>query len=449
MFRNLGEVLVAAHLADEYGAVLRALAARPAAARAAGGRPARAMAALGVIGCTFEDVGVAIARHWSMPDAVRHGMHAVGAPGESRLATLAAFAHALTDAVYRDDAGRSAGATAALLDGHGARLGVSRALCKRLAEQAVDDTREVFAAAGLRLDDLRLARQVAAALADPVPAAPDAAVTPAAADAPDGGGAARSGVGPPAGAPSSGDLARTPPGGAPAVAPAPDAPPALAEVRARLVPELAAAAADPEGYDLPRVLLMALEAVLRGGPFDRACFLAADATVGAFRPRTGLGDGVGTLLDGAGLPFAGGPTGAALVRGDEVVLAHGTRLTLSETQLLRRWDAVSVVLLPVRAGGVVIGCVHADRRTVFAAPDAAAMAHVRDVVQAIERAVAARRTGVVAAPVIGPQAKVDAVLRVLRGEPAADVARALTVDDATLEGWRTDFLAGAAARLAG
>jgi hypothetical protein len=98
---------------------------------------------------------------------------------------------------------------------------------------------------------------------------------------------------------------------------------------------------------------------------------------------------------------------------------------------------------------VVIGCVHADRRTVFAAPDAAAMAHVRDVVQAIERAVAARRTGVVAAPVIGPQAKVDAVLRVLRGEPAADVARALTVDDATLEGWRTDFLAGAAARLAG
>jgi hypothetical protein len=254
-------------------------------------------------------------------------------------------------------------------------------------------------------------------------------------------------------------------------------------VRARLAPELAAAAGDADGYDLPRVLLMALEAVLRGGPFDRACFHAADPA-GAFRPRTGLGDGAEALLADAGVPFAAGsgPTGAALLRGEEVLLAHGTRLTIPELQLLRRWDAVSAVLAPVRVGGVVIGCVHADRRTVFAAPDAAAMAHLREVVRSLERGMALRRptatapaatppaatppaatppaatppaatppaaAPAIAAPAVDLPAKMEAVLRLLRGESPADVAGSLGVEAGVLDGWRADFLAGAAARLGG
>jgi hypothetical protein len=233
---------------------------------------------------------------------------------------------------------------------------------------------------------------------------------------------------------------------------------------------------------------MALEALVRGGPFDRACFYAADGVSGTFRPRTGLGDGVDGLLQAPGIPFAGsaGPTGAALLRGEEAVLAHGTRLTLPELQLLRRWDTVNAVLVPVRADAVVIGCLHADRRTTFTAPDASVMAYVRGVVRSLERAVALRRGGAggaapapfpgtpaaAAAPApgddvppapapaapapaaadgaeadVGPQRKVDAVLRLLRGEPPAEVARSLAIDEATLGRWRAAFLAGAAARL--
>jgi hypothetical protein len=41
------------------------------------------------------------------------------------------------------------------------------------------------------------------------------------------------------------------------------------------------------------------------------------------------------------------------------------------------------------------------------------------------------------------------VLRLFRGDAAAEVAGALGVDAAVLDGWRADFLAGAAARLGG
>lgn len=433
MFRNLGEVLVAAHLPNEYAAVLRRLAEGRGAPATL--RQRRAAASVSELGCAFEDVGAAVARHWGMPDVVRQGMRATGGAGEDRVAALAAFAHALTDAIYRDDPGQAPATSAALLAGPGARLGVTRELGKRMADRAVTETRELVAAAGLRLDDLRLARQVADALEEPRPGGKTS---------------------PPADASATSGLAVTPPDGGAAVGGAAEGGvPALADVRARLAPELAAAAVDVAGYDLSRVVLLALEAVLRGGPFDRACFHAADAAAGAFRPRTGLGDGVDLLLGGPGVPFAGaaGPSGPALLRGEEVYLAHGTRLALAELQLLRRWDAVSAVLVPVAVDGAIIGCVHADRRTAFAAPDAGTMDYVRSAARSLERGLAARRAG--AAPAedapavsgVAAQAKVDAVLRLLRGEPATAVAQALGVDEATLDAWRADFLAGAAARL--
>jgi HD-like signal output (HDOD) protein len=180
MFRNLGEVLVAAHLPDEYAAVLRrvgdgaAAAVRPGVPRPdAAAR--RATCAAAVLGCSFEAVGVAIARHWGMPDVVRLGMTATGGPGEDRVGALTAFAHALTGAVYREGAGDAPRAADAVVDAHGARLGMSRAACRAVADQAVADTRELFAAAGMRLDQLRLARQVGVALSEArggTPAAP-------------------------------------------------------------------------------------------------------------------------------------------------------------------------------------------------------------------------------------------------------------------------------------
>jgi HD-like signal output (HDOD) protein len=452
MFRSLGEVLVAAHLPEAYAEVLRAVAERSAAGGAGRGAARVADAALRatcatvVLGGPFEEVGVAIARHWGMPDVVRLGMRATGAPGEDRTSAFTAFAHALTGAVYREDPARAAAAADVVVAGLGTRAGLTRPQCRDVADRAIADTRELFAAAGVRLDDLRLARQVARALttADaPSAARPAGGRRAAGADAP---AEAPAEVPPDGAAPP---LAATPATSTLAVTP--EAGPSLPELRAHLVTELAGAASDPPGFDVARLILLALEAVLRGGPFDRAALHAADAAASEFRPRTALGEGTAHLLAGPGIPFAaaGGPSGPALLAGTEVHLAHGTRLTLAEARLLRGWDATNVVLVPVRVAGAVIGCVHADRRTAFTAADAAAMAYVREVVRGLEQGIALRRGAAVAPPrTFDAQAKVAAVVRVLRGEDAAQVAREIGADAGALAAWQSDFLAGAAARLA-
>ena len=477
MFRNLGEVLAAAHLPDEYGAAVRALSGPDGATPVSRPTPlpaaARTASARAALGCSYEEVGATVARHWGMPDAVRVGMHADGGVGEELSSVCTAFAHELTTAVHRGEAVHAPQELTRLVAHYGERLHLTRDALKAIIERAVDETREVFAAAGVRLDDLRLARQVAAALLasnesgnagetggprtvvpiiprTPVVAADVSAADVSAADAVDAiAGAAASTVAP-----------------------------TLDEVRARLGAELAVAAGDVAGYDLTRMLLLALEAVLRGGPFDRACFHAADPVAREFRPRTGLGEGLDRLLASPGVPFDAehGPAGPALRRGSEVHLAHGIRLTLAESQLLRRWNAVSASLYPVRIGGAVIGCVHADRHTAFAAPEAVTMEYVRTVVRRLEQALEVRRAAVqptataptYVAPAVPPDrptapvavaprpaeraaamsVKMDAVLRVLRGDALDVVAAAVGVTPDALAAWRAEFLAGAAARLA-
>ncbi len=456
MFRNLGEVLAAAHLPGEYAAAMSSLAGAQGRAEAPRSAPglavARSAAARAALGCSYEEIGATIARHWGMPDAVRVGMHATGGPGEDLGSVCTAFAHDLTGAIHRGEPVHAPPETTRLLVRYGERLRLTRDALREIAERAVEETREVFAAAGVRLDDLRLTRQVAAAMlaghaADGAPSPNDAPSRTAdhAASAPAGHGAAR------------GDEIAT--------ARAAAAEPNTIAVRGRLATELAAAAADP-AYDLARVLTLALEAVLRGGPFDRASFHAADPVAREFRPRTGLGDGLDRLLSAPGIPFDAehGPAGPALARGEEVHLAHGVRLTLAESQLLRRWDAVSASLYPVRVGGAVIGCVHADRHTAFAAPEAATTQYVRGVVRVLEGALARRRGGG-EVPVeqkevrsespkesevgLAMSVKMDAVLRVLRGESLDVVAAGVGVGAETLAGWRQEFLVGAAARLGG
>ena len=80
MFRNLGEVLVAAHLPQEYAAILRITAKDP----TRDPRRARDAAALLTLGLAFEDVGVAIAGDWGMPEHVCRGMRATGRGGRTR-----------------------------------------------------------------------------------------------------------------------------------------------------------------------------------------------------------------------------------------------------------------------------------------------------------------------------------------------------------------------------
>jgi HD-like signal output (HDOD) protein len=449
MFRNLGEVLAAAHLPTEYAEVLRRARDRRSQAAAAGGTPvgaaaARAQAAFAVLGCSFEDIGAAIARHWGMPDAVRRGMRAVGAPGEDALDLSTAFGHDLATTIYREDEGAARDGVARVLATYGKRLDVTRDTLAVIADAAVAETRETFASASVALDDLRLTRQIARALSDPsreeAPKSPGAeaerdpelASTPPEAQAAVGGEGER-------GPPVSG--------------------PALAALRARLVHDLDAAVADVGAYEMQRAVLVALEAALRGGPFDRACFCAADVRAGELRGRFGLGVGVEHLVDRLALPIAFGAAGVGpgLLRGDEIVIALGARPSMSEAQALRAWGAASAGLLPVTVDGTTIGAIYVDRRTAAAGLDAPTLAYLRRLVASTSHALALRRSprggaATVAGPIERPQLaatdKAELVLRLLRGEAAESVAQGTGVTAAELARWRDEFLAGAVARLA-
>ena len=495
MFRNLGEVLAAAHLPAENSAILR-LAAERGAGRDA--RRARASAAASVLGCSLEDIGVAIAGDWGMPAVVCRGMRATGEPGEEPLELVTAFAHDLTAAIYRQDAARARQEIAAVLERYGSRLRVTRDVLAAIADGAVAATRETFAAAGIALDGLRLTRQLAAALSERThptaatagigelgrpaalgacdavptgesgPAASDAAAataTQGAAEAstpstPSTPHASIAASAPPsvtptcAGHPVQAAVAALPAIGEPAGEPGPPMEgPLLAALRERLARELEEAAHDVDTYDMQRVLLLALEAALRGGPFDRAAFCPIDVATGSFRARFGLGDESDALCTRFALPFtgAGATHGPSLLRGKEVHLAHGTRLPSVDSQHLGAWGATTAALFPVALEGTTIGAVYLDRRAAGAVFDATSLVYVRRVV-ATAAAALTRRRGLAPFPARAePPAsqKAELVLRVLRGEPLDVVAASARIPTARLEAWRREFLDGAMTRLGG
>jgi HD-like signal output (HDOD) protein len=482
MFRNLGEVLTAAHLPSENAAILR-LSAERAAGRDA--RRARESAASSVLGCSLEDIGVAIAGDWGMPASVCRGMRATGERSEEPLELVTAFAHDLTAAIYREDPSRARQEISALMERYGTRLRLTRDVLASIADAAVAGTRETFAAAGIALDGLRLTRQLAAALSDrhrptppgagPAADGPESVAVPTAAGAPAAGSSTAAPPSALAGASGPIDASTA---GADAVAPAPasasptpdaaaaapvvEAPreprppvdgPQLAALRDRLAHELEEAAQEAATYDVQRVLLLALEAALRGGPFDRAAFCPIDVASGGFRARFGLGDEADALCTRFALPFTGtGAThGPALLRGQEVHLAQGTRLPIADAHYLRAWGATTSALFPVALESTTIGAVYLDRRATGAVIDATTLVYVRRVVAAAAFALA-RRRGIAAAPARAEPTgaeKSELVLRVLRGEPLDAVASSAGVGRERLDVWRREFLDGAMARMGG
>src|SRR5215207_1454617 len=108
MFRNLGEVLVAAHFPGDYAKILDKM--REASALATG-KPNAGIstdpitmqrAAQSVLGFSYDDLALAVARHWSMPESVTLAMRASGPEANEPLVRVVAFSHELTSAIYRD-----------------------------------------------------------------------------------------------------------------------------------------------------------------------------------------------------------------------------------------------------------------------------------------------------------------------------------------------------------
>jgi HD-like signal output (HDOD) protein len=395
MFGNLGEVLVAAHFPNEYAKVLDLVNKEK---RSAG------IAAFNVLGFHFEELGEAMARHWGMPDSVLTAMRARAGATSGPLATITAFSHDLTHAIYRE--GRDGVAVAEVLERYREKLALSKEQACEVIEAAVGETREIFADAHASLDDLRLRRQTNAALY-------------------------ALGLEGAAERHASGEHE-----------------PTLSDVREQLLRELEATVHQNE-FDLNKVLLLALEAILRGGPFDRVLLGIADAQRAEISGRFGLGAGIEGLVARFRFPISdrGGAFARALARRDDLVLFGDSVRASDEKQALRLMGATGVGVLPLLVEGKLIGALYFDRAKLDENIDHATLAFVRSVRRNAARAVEVRRARTPTPVPRTAQAKSEVVLRLLRGEAIDVLSRetGLSVDE--LDVWRRDFLAGAVAAL--
>ena len=407
MFRNLGEVLVACHLPEEYARIHALMGGR-------GDTESRACSE--VLSFQYEDLGIETCRQWGMPDAVVHGIRARASASPSPVAMITAFSHDLTNALYRRDGAGSDPQSGVddVLERYAPRLKLSREQARDVVEAALTETRELFINAHVSIDALRL-RQLT-----------DAAHSAL-------------GVEPPDAAEWIGATKET----------RDDA--SLQELRARLWHDVADIVDPSSSADVSSVMLLALEAMLRGGPFDRAvaCLLNSDRT--RLTARAGLGADVEALMAKFDFPMTvrGGPITAALQASKAVYLPVDRSMNLVEL----RWTIGSGIgqfgVFPLVVSDTVIGCLYLDRLTTDPLPDAPTLEYARALVSQVVEAIEVRRRAALQARELSAEAKSALVLRVLRGETLEMVAAEARVSTEQLEAWRVAFLDGATARLAG
>ncbi len=411
MFRNLGEVLVAAHFPEDYAKILEKVRLSGAAgggapnAGAPGAPLSMQRAAQSVLGFTYEDLGAAVARHWSMPESVVIAMRASGAASSRSLAGVVTLSHELTSAIYRDDAMRGALRVADAVRQHGSVLGVNQEVIGEILERALSETKDVFSTARVALDDLRLRKQIADALRV---------------------------LGATAGEDGSDPVSTT------------ASRESIDELRSRLVQEARAALDANREFGLEAVVLLLLEALLRGGPFDRAVFAIANAERTMIEGRIGLGAEADALIPRLRVSTQSAPVSLALDWRRAAIRTVNRALTSDETRWCRTVGATAFGVVPLTIDGKLVGCLYADCTNVCATVEAAGP--FLDTVAALaSRAIESRRSGQKAAAPEPPPAPTAAdqaalVLRVLRGEAAETVAASAGVDVADLSEWTRVFL---------
>jgi HD-like signal output (HDOD) protein/GAF domain-containing protein len=409
MFRNVGEVLVAWHFPDEYGAIM---------ARVRDDQRPIGEAAQTILGVRFEELGAAACRHWGLEG---FGCGPANALSPSTLDRLVAFGHDLTNAVYRHVPTESPQTLTLILQRYGHALSQTPDTLQHVLREGCLDTNEMLANLGLSTADLRLGRLVDAAVTtlgasdDSRPAAPPSA-----------------GAGP-----FAADVA----------AQGPETPGA----RQLLIDELERALANAAHFEVNEVLLTVLEAILRAGPFTRTalCMLTDQRTelVGRF----GLGDLVDVFVKRLRFPMTMGAqglaVGAAMLRRVDLFAAASRNPSAEEARLLALLGAQSVLVLPLVIEGRAVGAIVAVRAGTATPPDAATVtfvAQLRDLaVRAMQRARSAREDASKRAADLGAEARRDLVLRVIRGETIDAVSRETGVPARELEAWRQAFLDGA------
>jgi HD-like signal output (HDOD) protein len=414
MFRNLGEVLVACHLPADYARIQQRVIEQG---------QSVSSATNAILGFRYEELAIAMSRHWGMPDTIVHGMRARAGAVSSDASAIIAFSHELTLAIYRTPAVAKDAppidterVVRELVERYSPHLRISMEQVREVVEAALDETRELFVSSRVPMERRQLKQ-----LAD----------------------AARCALG----------LAVTPTGEWEIVSAGPADAPGSPTLRRRLRQELESKVDPASGADVAEVLLLALEAAMRGAPFDRVVAFVMSPDHATLSARSGLGVGVEALIAKFNTPAMQRDSAVlALLLRQATYLPSDRAMSVPEAAWANQAGVTQFGVFPIVAENVIVGCLYCDRIGRQALPDKLVMDYVRSLCVPVVRAIAARRKAVPAVAVparaaLSLDVKSALVMRVLRGETVHAVAESAGVPFTELEGWHAAFLAGAVERL--
>lgn len=318
MFRNLGEILVSGYMPRKYAVILQRMKEFGAGEGTACDR---------VLGCSYEDLGQAAAWHWKMPDRVRHCIQS--RPSHVKAATISeldtaravtSFSHGLTEAVHRGDPTTARDRLSYLLQMFGRALRLDRSAMQEIASSAIEETKSMFDLLHIPLDELKLHKQTEAAMAalDSVPEEGEEQQASKVLE----------------------------PG---------------EELLEQLTEEVELVLCSSTSYDLNRVLLMVLEAICRGAPFDRVVFGLVSQDHCSVHGRLGLGRDIDRFLAAFQFPLSirAGPVGVALLGKQDSFIQDGR---YAHTQFGQVVDCTNFGLMPLVIDDASVGIFYFDRQ---------------------------------------------------------------------------------------
>jgi hypothetical protein len=323
MLRNLGELIVACYLPDQYARILESMSPTKATGTEVCER---------LLNFRFEDLGKTIARYWNLPDTVSFCMETpdleASQSDAERLRIISAFSHALSNVMYRTDRAQRQDALKGLLKTYGVAVPVKENDLPAILDAAVFETEDTFRAARLPLDHGSLASRILAI------SSAGARVAPAEEDLPA---------------------------------------PVDSGVLASLMRELTSMLDSDEGFDLNAVMMMILEAIYRGARLDRALFCLVSGDHTQMEARLGVGADVEPLLAKFRFPVSirSGPIGIALLKREDLIVGAGTGKRYGRSPFMNVIGADYFGILPLIVDNVVVGCLYFDSASEGFALDAA------------------------------------------------------------------------------
>lgn len=358
LFQNLGRLLTEYYFPEE-ARQIRSLAAsagrRDAGASLAALQQAETAASISVLGLSFEELGLGIARSWGLPDTLQRCMRrpegepparVPDKPAE-RLRCLAVAANELTDTLLRTEGDPSAALHAAA-ERHARALGLSAREIAGAADSARQRLAQLAHAMNLQVAPGSPARRLLATVVveAPAPAAEDT-LTPH-------------------------QLQATVVAFQETLTEAPPEQQAAAQARRADAAEvLAAGIADitnsmVESFKLNEVLRMILETMFRALGFRRIVFCLRDPKTDTLTGRFGLGEGADKVAAQFKVPLKGGADLFAAVcgKGADTLISDATVPNIAAR--LPAWyrsgvDAPAFLLLPLLLKGAPFALIYADK----------------------------------------------------------------------------------------